>query len=137
MKKFFVNAIIRSKSKISIIIDKSVTLYKKSIVIINGQVCLADCGLDYPTNFLSFNAIAKFQSKWKFSSLTQLFTTICDHRTFLKLLLDECGMQCCRGDARIRVESLNYYKMSFFSYHLALCLSQAGAITHRYGNTCS
>lgn len=78
----------------------SMTLCKKSIVIIMVKYVLQIMGWTNLPISLLFNAIAKRQSKWKFSSLTQFFTPVWDHRTFFKLLLDECRMQCCRGDVR-------------------------------------
>jgi DNA-directed RNA polymerase subunit L len=50
MRKTSVNEIIRSKSKISIIIDESMTFSKKSTLIIYVRLCLSNCGMDYPFN---------------------------------------------------------------------------------------
>jgi hypothetical protein len=50
MRRTLVKKIIRSKSKISIIINESMTLSKKSTLIIYVRVCLANNGTDYPVN---------------------------------------------------------------------------------------
>jgi hypothetical protein len=46
MRKALANEIIRSRSKISIIIDESVTHSKKSTLVIYIQVCLANYGME-------------------------------------------------------------------------------------------
>jgi hypothetical protein len=50
MRKTSVNEIIGSKSKISIIMDESTTLSKKSTLIIYVRECLANYRMDYRVN---------------------------------------------------------------------------------------
>jgi hypothetical protein len=50
MRKSSVKEIIKSKSKISIIMDESTTLSKKSTLIMYVRVCFANYGIDYPVN---------------------------------------------------------------------------------------
>jgi hypothetical protein len=57
MRKTLLNEIIRSKSTISIIMDDSTTLSKKSTLIIYVRVCLANYRMHYPVNIFFLDLI--------------------------------------------------------------------------------
>jgi hypothetical protein len=92
IRKILVNKLIRSKSKISIIIDKLTTLSKKSALIIYVRVCLANYGMDYPVNlFLDLIELQSAMANGIFQTLFHCLQLYGMKKTFLSTCL-VCGM---------------------------------------------